>query len=182
MSLQTIASQGTSGWRGPIEIAWRDSVTMPSIPIHCRYMDGWFCFEINCTWKQISHSSPEQISVPSGWAKLGNVFHVHICPMHCLNRDRSLNLAAFMWLSPFLIISFSKNNIFVFFNDFQIIFKLKPSSMTVFNKYNCCNTNLYPFRLYVSISLKKKAQIVKNSYKNSSHFPTNGKYEQPLCT
>ena len=51
---------------------------------------------------------PEQISVPSGWAKHGNVLHVHICPVHYLSHDRPLNLAAFMWLSPILIISLSK--------------------------------------------------------------------------
>ena len=84
---------------------------------------------------------PEEILVPSGWAKLGNVFHVHICPVHYLSHDRPLNSAAFMWLSPMFIILFPKNNIFVFFNDFQIIFKVKPSSMIVLIKYNCCNTS-----------------------------------------
>ena len=44
------------------------------------------------------------ISVPSGWAKLGNVFHVHVCPMHHISHDRPLNLAALMWLSPILIV------------------------------------------------------------------------------
>ena len=39
---------------------------------------------------------PEQISVPSGWTKLGNVFHVHICPVYYLSHDRPLDLAAFM--------------------------------------------------------------------------------------
>ena len=59
---------------------------------------------------------PEQISVPSGWAKLiGNVFRVHICPVHYLSHDRPLNSAAFTWLSPMLIILSSKNNILVFF-------------------------------------------------------------------
>ena len=125
---------------------------------------------------------PEQILVPSGWAKLGNVFRVHICPVHYLSHDRPLNSAAFMWLSPILTILFLKNNIFVFFNDFQIIFKLKPSSMIVLIKYNCSNTIWYPFRLYVSISLKTKAQIAINSCKNSFHLTTNGKYEQHLCT
>ena len=84
---------------------------------------------------------PEQISVPSGWAKLGNVFRIHICPVQYLNHNRPLNSAAFMWLSPMLIISFPKNNIFVFFNEFQIIFKRKPSSMTVLIEYNCSNTS-----------------------------------------
>ena len=83
---------------------------------------------------------PEQISVPSEWVKLGNVFRVHICPVRYLNHDRPLNSAAFMWLSPMLIILFLKNNIFVFFNKFQIIFKLKPSSMTVLIEYNSSNT------------------------------------------
>ena len=100
---------------------------------------------------------PEQILVPSGWAKLGNVFRVHICPVHYLSHDRLLNSAAFMWLSPMLIILFLKNNIFVFFNEFQIVFKLKPSSMPVLVEYNCSNTSWYPFRLYVSISLKKSS-------------------------
>ena len=84
---------------------------------------------------------PEQISVPSGWAKLGNIFYVHICPVHYLSHDRPLKLAAFMWLSSIFNILFSKNSIFVFFDDFQIIFKSRPSSMTVLNKYNCSNTS-----------------------------------------
>ena len=104
---------------------------------------------------------PEQISVPSGWAKLGNVFYVHICPGHYLSHDRPLKLAAFMWLSSIFNISFSKNSIFVFFDDFQIIFKLRPSSMIVLIKYNCSNTSWYPFELYVSISLKN-ARIAIN--------------------
>ena len=74
---------------------------------------------------------PEQISVPSGWAKLGDVFHVHICPVHYLSHGRPLNLAAFMWLSAILIILFSKNNIFLFFNDFQIILKLHSFTIVV---------------------------------------------------
>ena len=51
MSLQTIASPRTSGWRGPIEITWRGSVAMPSIPIHCKCMGGWFVL------KSIAHGS-----------------------------------------------------------------------------------------------------------------------------
>ena len=102
---------------------------------------------------------PEQISVPPGWAKLGSVFRVHICLMHYLSHDRPLNSAAFMWLSPMLIILFPKNNILIFFNEFQIIFKLKPSSMIVLIEYNCSNTSWYPFRLYVPISLKKKLKL-----------------------
>ena len=90
--------------------------------------------------EQLVHG-PEQILVPSGWAKLGNVFRVHICPVHYSSHDRPLNLAAFMWLSPMLIILYPKNNIFVFFNDFQIKLKLKPSSMIVLIKYNCSNTS-----------------------------------------
>ena len=125
---------------------------------------------------------PEQISVPSGWAKLGNVFRVHICPMHYLSHDRPLNSAAFMWLSPMFIIVFPKNNIFGFFNEFQITFKLKPSSMNVLVEYNCSNTSRCPFRLYFYPFLWKKAQIVTNSCNNSFHFTTNGKYEQPLYT
>ena len=41
MSLQTMASPGTSGRRGPIEITWRGSAAMPSFPIHCKCMGGW---------------------------------------------------------------------------------------------------------------------------------------------
>ena len=66
-----------------------------------------------------------------------------------------------MWLSPFFIILFSRNKIFVFFNDFHLIFKSKPSSMTVLIKYNCSNTKWYPFRLYVSISLRKSSNCEK---------------------
>ena len=42
---------------------------------------------------------PEQLSVPSGRAKLGNVFYVHICPVHYLSHDRPLKLTAFIWLA-----------------------------------------------------------------------------------
>ena len=98
---------------------------------------------------------PEQISVPSGWAKLGNVFYVHICPLHYLSHNKPVKLAAFMWPSSIFNILFSKNSIFVFFDDFQIIFKLRPSSMTVLIKYNCSNTSWYQFELHVSISSKK---------------------------
>ena len=123
---------------------------------------GIVCAPENCDhhhyptlmFQQVVHG-PEQISVPSGWAKLGNVFYVHICPVRYLSHDRPLKLAAFMWLSSIFKILFSKNSIFVFFDDFQIIFKLRPSSMTVLIKYNCSNTSWYPFELYVSISLKK---------------------------
>ena len=76
--------------------------------------------------------------------------------MHYLSHDRPLKLAAFMRLSSIFNILFSKNSIFVFFDDFPIIFKLRPSSMTLLIKYNCSNTSWYPFVLYVSISLKKK--------------------------
>ena len=163
--------------------------------LHCNGVSHWLSpytewslISINssdffpCTWEWllIVHG-PEQISVPSGWAKLGNVFHVHICPVHYISHDRPLNSAAFMWLSPMLITLFPKNNIFVFFNEFQIIFKLKPSGMTVLIEYNCSYISWYPFRLYLSISLKK-AQIMINSCKNSFHFTANEKYEQPLCT
>ena len=60
MSLQTIASPGTSGWRGPIEITWRSSVAMPSIPIHCKCMGGWFVL------KSIAHGSkcPIELCLP----------------------------------------------------------------------------------------------------------------------
>ena len=111
-------------------------------------------------FQQVVHG-PEQISVPSGWAKLGNVFYVHICPVYYLSHDRPLKLAAFMWLSSIFNISFSKNSILVFFDDFQIIFKSVPSSMAVLIKYNCNNTSWYPFELYVSISLKKCSNCEK---------------------
>ena len=76
--------------------------------------------------------------------------------MHYLSHDIPLKLAAFMWLSSIFNTSFSKNSIFVFFDDLQIIFKLSPSSMTVLVRYNCSNTSWYPFELYVSILLRKK--------------------------
>ena len=90
-----------------------------------------------------------------GGQNLVMFFYVHICPVHYLSHDRPLKWAAFMWLSSIFNILFSKKSIFVFFDDFQIIFKLRPSSMTVLIKYNCSNTSWYPFELYVSISLKK---------------------------
>ena len=121
------------------------------------------------------------ISVPSGWAKLGNVFHVRICPMHYLSHDRPLNSAAFTWLSPISIISLFKNNIFLFVSDFQLISKINLSSMIVLMKCNCNNTTGYQFWLDVSISWKK-AQITINLGKMSCHFTTNGKYELLLCT
>ena len=121
------------------------------------------------------------ISVPSGWAKLGNVFHVRICPMHYLSHDRPLNSAAFTWLSPISIILFFKNNIFLFVSDFQLISKINLSSMIVLMKCNCNNTTGYQFLLDVSISWKK-AQITINLGKMSCHFTTNGKYELLLCT
>ena len=42
---------GTSGWRGSIEITWRGSIDMPSFPIHCKCMGGWFVL------KSIAHGS-----------------------------------------------------------------------------------------------------------------------------
>ena len=55
-----MASPGTSDWRGPIEITWRDSVHMPCIPIHCTSMDGWFVL------KSIAHGCkcPIELYVP----------------------------------------------------------------------------------------------------------------------
>ena len=131
-------------------------------------LEGFLITVPNC--KDANYSSvvvhgPEQISVPSGWAKLGNVFYVDICPVHYLGHDRPLKLAAFMWLSSIFNILFSKNSIFVFFDDFQIIFTFRPSSMTVLIKYNCCNTSWYPFELYVSISLKKCSNYDKFAQK-----------------
>ena len=56
-----MASPGTSGWRGPIEITWRDSVDIPSIPIDCKCMGGWFVL------KSIAHGSkcPIELCLPS---------------------------------------------------------------------------------------------------------------------
>ena len=45
------AAPETSGWRGPIEITWCDSVDMPGIPNHCKYVGGWFVL------KSIAHGS-----------------------------------------------------------------------------------------------------------------------------
>ena len=60
MSLQTIASPETSGWRGPIEITWRGSFAMPSFTIHCKCMGGWFVL------KSIAHGSkcPIELCLP----------------------------------------------------------------------------------------------------------------------
>ena len=101
------------------------------------------------------------ISVPSGWAKLGNVFHVRIRPMHYLSHDRPLNSAAFMWLSPISIILLFENNIFLFVSDFQSISKINLSSMIVLMKCNCNNTRGYQFWLDVSISWKKSSNYHK---------------------
>ena len=101
------------------------------------------------------------ISVPSGWAKLGNIFHIHICPMHYSSHDRPLNSAAFMWLSPISIILLFKNNIFLFVGDFQLISKIILSSMIVLMKCNCNNTRGYQFWLDVSISWKKSSNYNK---------------------
>ena len=121
------------------------------------------------------------ISVPSGWAKLDNVFHVRICPMHYLSHDRALNSAAFMWLSPISIILLFKINIFLFVSDFQLISKINLFSMIVLMKCNCNNTRGYQFWLDVSISWKK-AQITINLGKTSCHFTTTGECERLLCT
>ena len=121
------------------------------------------------------------ISVSSGWAKLGNIFHVRICPLHYLSHDRSLNLAAFMWLSPILIILLFENNIFLFVSDFQSISKINLSSMIVLMKCNCNNTRGYQLWLAVSIYWEK-AQITINLGKMSCHFTTNGKCERLLGT
>ena len=49
-----------SCWRGSIEITWCDSVEMPSIPIHCKRMGGWFVL------KSIAHRSryPIELCLP----------------------------------------------------------------------------------------------------------------------
>ena len=101
------------------------------------------------------------ISVPSGWAKLGNVFHECICPVHYLSHDKPLNSAAFIWLSPISIILLFKNNIFLFVNDFQLISQINLSSMIVLMKCNCNNTIAYQFWLDVSISWKKSSNYDK---------------------
>ena len=101
------------------------------------------------------------ISVPSGWAKLGNVFHVRICQVHYLSHDRPLNSAAFMWLSPISIILLFKNNIFLFVSDFQSISIINLSSMIVLMKYNCNKTIGYQFWLDESISWKKSSNYDK---------------------
>ena len=46
-----MASPETSDWLGPIEVTWSDSVDMPNIPIHCKYMGEWFVL------KSIAHGS-----------------------------------------------------------------------------------------------------------------------------
>ena len=65
MSLQAMASKRTSGRRGPIEITWRGSVAMPSIPVHCKCMGGWFVLKL------IAHGSkcPIELYLPIdvGW-------------------------------------------------------------------------------------------------------------------
>ena len=89
-----------------------------------------FCYSHLLPIITILVHGPEQISVPSGgWAKFGDVFHAHICSVHYSSYDKPLHLAAFMWLSPILIILFSKNYMFLFFNDFKEL--LNPSSMSV---------------------------------------------------
>ena len=57
-----MASPGTSGWRGPIEITWRGSVAMPSNPSHSKCMGGWFVL------KSIAHRSkcPIELCLPIG--------------------------------------------------------------------------------------------------------------------
>ena len=112
------------------------------------------------------------ISVPSGWAKLGNVFHVHICPTHYLTHSRLLKSAAFMWLSPILIVLlFYIFYIFLFFSDFQFISKINISSIVVLMKCNCNNTRGCPLWLHRSFSWKKD-QIVIDLGKISCHFTT----------
>ena len=121
------------------------------------------------------------ISVPSGWAKLGNVFHVRICPTHYLSHDRPLNSAAFVWLSPISIILLFKNNIFLFVSYVQLISKINLTRLIVLMKCNYTNTRGYQFWLDVSISWKN-AQITMNLTKTSCYFTTNGKCERLLCT
>ena len=54
---------------------------------------------------------------------------------------------------------FLKNNIFLFLSDFQLISKIKLSSMVVLMKCNCNNTRGYQFWLDVFISWKKKLKL-----------------------
>ena len=58
-----MVSPGSSGWRGPIEITWRDSFDMPSIPIPCKFRGVWFVL------KSIAHGSKCPIEL---------CLHIHI--------------------------------------------------------------------------------------------------------
>ena len=61
----------------------------------------------------------------------------------------------------FLLLCISKNNIFIFFSDFQLISKIKHSSMVVLMKCSCSNTRGYKFWLAVSVSWNKSSNCNK---------------------
>ena len=61
----------------------------------------------------------------------------------------------------FWLFYFSKNNIFIFFSDFQFIPKIKHSSMVVLMKCSCSNTRWYQFWQGVSVSWKKSSNCHK---------------------
>ena len=112
------------------------------------------------------------VSVPSGWAKLGTVFHVHICPMHYLSHYRPFELSSFhVVITNFDYFTFRKTTYFFF--QWLSIHKNNLSSMVVSMKCNCNKTRGYQFWLDVSVS-SKKAQIVINIGKISGEFTTNG--------
>ena len=86
-------------------------------------------------WYQLVHG-PNQIPVPSGWAKLDNDFCLHICPVHYLSYDRPLKLAAFIWLSPILLSSFFEKWYIRIFHWFSIYIQIKSYSMVVLVRYD----------------------------------------------
>ena len=96
MSLQTTASQRTSGWRGSIEITWRGLVAMPSTPIQCKCLDGWFvlksithgskclielCLPIDVVWKfswLMKTCSEFRLHLPDAANKVTQIVHVYM--------------------------------------------------------------------------------------------------------
>ena len=99
--------------------------------------------------------------------------------MHYLSLDKPLNLAALVWLSPVLIFYFSKNNIFLFFNDFQIKFKQSPLAWLhwlntiVVTPFDIHLGYMYPF-LWKGWNCDK---FIQNIYP----FHNQWKYEHHLC-
>ena len=61
----------------------------------------------------------------------------------------------------FWLFYFSKNNIFIFFSDFQFISKIKHSNMVILMKCSFSNTRWYQFWLDVSVSWKKSSNCHK---------------------